>query len=475
MIPACFLYVAFFSANLHLEWLHEPWLEMTWLNVPWLNGTANLIISGCYLMIAVLISLGLWRNRRAGIDTFAAITAGIFWSGSWSHAAHATNLLGVETALSWQTFFDAITVIPAIAFLSLRRRYSLLIGSTQVLESQKQLVKRNAELEKKIDRRTQELEAQNQRLNEALTELQKVNLHLVQTEKMSMLGQMVSGISHEINNPINFIHGNLPYMEEHVEDLLAVLETYRDRFPQETVKVEAILPDVEIDFIVEDLPRIVNSMRLGTERIREIVLNLRNFYRLDEAEMKPSDLEAGIESTLVLLQNRYKQKIEIVRQFGKIPFVECHINQLNQVFMNLLSNSIDALLESELNAESAPLQLSGAVELKQIVIKTEAVGADRVGIWISDNGTGISADIQEHLFEPFFTTKPRGVGTGLGLSISHQIITEAHQGRIYCCSTPGEGTTFAIELPIRQQPLELAVTEAPKIALLPTGAIANCP
>lgn len=449
MIPACFLDVTFFSANLHLEWLHGPWLEMTWLNVPWLNGTANLVIAGCYLMIAILISLGLWRNRRAGIDIFAAITAGIFWSGSWSHAAHATSIGGLETALGWQTFFDAITVIPAIAFLSLRRRYSLLIGSTQVLESQKQLVKRNAELEKKIDRRTQELEAQNQRLNEALTALQKMNLHLVQTEKMSMLGQMVSGISHEINNPINFIHGNLPYMEEHVEDLLAVLETYRDRFPQETIKVKTALPDVELDFIVEDLPRIMNSMRLGTERIREIVLNLRNFYRLDEAEMKPADLEAGIESTLVLLQNRYKQKIEIVRQFGKIPFVECHINQLNQVFMNLLSNSIDALLEAELNPD-AQSQLSGSLELKQIVIKTEAVGANRVGIWISDNGPGMAVDVQEHLFEPFFTTKPRGVGTGLGLSISHQIITEAHQGRIYCCSTPGEGTTFAIELPLQQ-------------------------
>ena len=445
MIHAYFLHLALFSANLHLEWLHRAWL-----NLAWLDGAANLVIAGCYLMIAVLISLGLWCNRRASIDAFAAITAGIFWSGSWSHAAHATSIVGPETALGWQTFFDAITVIPAIAFLSLRRRYSLLIGSTQVLESQKQLVKRNAELEKKIDWRTQELEAQNQRLNEALTELQKMNLHLVQTEKMSMLGQMVSGISHEINNPINFIHGNLPHMEEHVEDLLAVLETYRDRYPKETVTVEAALPNIEIDFILEDLPRIMASMRMGTERIRELVLNLRNFYRLDEAEMKPADLEAGIESTLVLLQNRYKQKVEIVRQFGKIPPVECHINQLNQVFMNLLSNSIDALLESELGTGSVPVAATVQTKLKQIVIKTETLGANRVGISISDNGPGITIDVQEHLFEPFFTTKPRGVGTGLGLSISHQIITEAHQGRIYCCSSPAEGTTFAIELPLQQ-------------------------
>ena len=445
MIHAYFLYLAFFSANLHPEWLNVEWLK-----VEWLNGTANLVIAGCYLMIAVLISLGLWRNRQAGIDAFAAITAGIFWSGSWSHAAHATSIVGLEAALSWQTFFDAIAVIPAIAVLSLRRRYSLLIGSTQVLASQKQLVKRNAELEKKIDRRTQELEDQNQRLNEALTELQKMNLHLVQTEKMSMLGQMVSGISHEINNPINFIYGNLPHIEEHIEDLLAVLETYRDRYPKETVTVEAALPNIELDFIVEDLPRIMASMRMGTERIRELVLNLRNFYRLDEAEMKPADLEAGIESTLVLLQNRYKQKVEIVRQFGKIPPVECHINQLNQVFMNLLSNSIDALLEAEPGGCSTQLGSTSSPALKQIVIKTATTSSNHVGIWISDNGPGIAVDIQAHLFEPFFTTKPRGVGTGLGLSISHQIITETHQGRIYCCSSPGEGTTFVIELPLQQ-------------------------
>ncbi|MBW4488533.1 MAG: sensor histidine kinase [Trichocoleus desertorum ATA4-8-CV12] len=452
--------------------MNWAWLSRAWLNLAELNGAANLIIAGSYLMIAVLISLGLWRNRRAGIDAFAAITAGIFWSGSWSHAAHATSIVGLESALGWQTFFDAITVIPAIAFLSLRQRYSLLIGSTQVLEAQQQLVKRNAELEQKIDRRTQELEAQNQRLNEALTELQKMNLHLVQTEKMSMLGQMVSGISHEINNPINFIHGNLPHMEEHVEDLLAVLQTYRDRFPQETLAVEAALPNIEMDFIAEDLPRILASMKMGTERIRELVLNLRNFYRLDEAEMKPADLEAGIENTLVLLQNRYKQKIEIVRQFGKIPPVECHINQLNQVFMNLLSNSIDALLEAEPGKCSIQIGSTASPPLKQIVIKTATASSNRVGIWISDNGPGIASDIQEHLFEPFFTTKPRGVGTGLGLSISYQIITEAHQGRIYCCSSPGEGTTFVIELPLQQSEL-LSVPEVltvPKEILLATQA-----
>lgn len=440
-----------------------------------LSGAANLSLACFYLMIAALIGLGLWRNRSAGIDPFAAITAGLFWSGSWGYALRTAGVLGVDHLLGWQTTFDVITLLAAIAFLALRNRYSLLIGSTQVLDSQKQLQKRNAELEQKIDRRTQELKEQNQRLNAALAELQQMNLHLVQTEKMSMLGQMVAGISHEINNPINFIHGNLPYVEEHVDGLLTVLQAYQDSQLPTSAQVETLTQDIDLDFIVEDLPRIVSSLKMGTERIRELVLNLRNFYRLDEAEMQFADLEAGIDSTLVLLQNRYKQKIEIKRQFGKIPEIECHINQLNQVFMNLLSNSIDALLEDELaNAPVAIASLSEPRPLKQIRITTEAFDDQRVRIRISDNGPGMPIEVQTHLFEPFFTTKPRGIGTGLGLSISHQIITETHQGKIYCCSAPGEGTTFAIELPIRQQLVEGAVTETPTIALSSPGAIANC-
>lgn len=413
----------------------------------WIDGSANSIVAGCYYVIGLLILQGLWRNRQVGIDLFASITCGIFLTCAFGHTFHTLDKLGLHHPQSLQVFFDALTVIPATAFLSMRNRYSLLIGSTQVLNSQKELECRNLELEQKVECRTQELAAQNLRLSDALTELKRMQLHLVQTEKITMLGQMVSGISHEINNPINFIHGNLPHVEGHIQELLTLLQVYQSNCSGKCVLGEAAIEEVELEFIVEDLPRIVSSMRLGTERIRELVLNLRNFYRLDEVEMKEADLHVGIDSTLVLLNNRYKQKIQIVRQYGTIPLVECHINQINQVFMNLLGNAIDALAESAQTAEK-----SGKGEKQRITIATEHVG-DWVQIRITDNGDGIPLDAQLHLFEAFFTTKPRGVGTGLGLSISHQIVTEAHGGKISCHSIPGKGTTFTVELPLRQPQL----------------------
>ncbi|MBW4682769.1 MAG: histidine kinase [Microcoleus vaginatus WJT46-NPBG5] len=317
-------------------------------------------------------------------------------------------------------------------------------------ELTKHLEERNAELEKKVAELSRQVQHKDLRLKEAMTQMKQMQEHLVQMEKMSMLGQMVAGISHEINNPINFIYGNLPYVEEHIEALLKVIEVYQSAYEIKAA-VEDVLSEVELDYVLEDLPRIVESMKLGAERIRELVLNLRNFYRLDECQMKEADINAGIESTLVMLHNRYKQKIEIVRQYGELPPVECHINQLSQVFMNLLSNAIDALLAKEAkNGQSEEETAAGASSKKQIAIATQLVGADRISISISDNGLGINPEVKTRVFEPFFTTKPIGVGTGLGLSISHQIVTETHGGKIYCFSTLGEGTTFMVELPVCQ-------------------------
>lgn len=289
----------------------------------------------------------------------------------------------------------------------------------------------------------QQAEQQPRQPSSAKGDLPPLQPHLVQMEKMATLGQMVSGVSHEINNPINFIYGNLPYIEDHVQDLLKVVQVYQDSYPTQTPAVQDVLAEVDLDFVLADLPRIVNSMKLGADRIRELVLTLRNFYRLDEAEMKPADLHEGINNTLVLLQNRYKQRIEIIRQFGDIPPIECHINQINQVIMNLLSNAIDAL-----DAETESTDPSAAK--KEITISTQLLNPDWILISVADNGPGIPLEIQQRLFEPFFTTKPMGVGTGLGLSITHQIVTETHQGRIYCCSNVEEGTIFRVELPVRQ-------------------------
>ena len=301
-----------------------------------------------------------------------------------------------------------------------------------------ELEQSHQELEQKLDQQAVELKAKNQQLHQASLELQHMQNHLIQAEKLSMLGQMVAGISHEINNPINFICGNLPHAQEHIQDLLKVLQAYQAACPIDAA-VQTVLDDVDLDFVLADLPRVVNSMKLGTDRIRELVLTLRNFYRLDESAMKAANLHEGLENTLLLLHNRYNQKIEIVQQFGDIPPVECYINQLNQVFMNLIGNAIDALLEETANHRP-----------KQIIIATQQLGTERVTIRISDNGCGMPIEVQQHLFEPFFTTKPMGIGTGLGLSISHQIVTKTHQGRIYCCSSPGQGTTFVVELPICQ-------------------------
>ncbi|MCT7952817.1 HAMP domain-containing histidine kinase [Ancylothrix sp. C2] len=308
---------------------------------------------------------------------------------------------------------------------------------------------RNAALEQKVKDLTEQINQKDRILEENQTEFNRLKDHLVQMEKMAMLGQMVSGISHEINNPINFIYGNLPYVEEHIEAVLKVLETYQSVYPSKNPALENVLEETEIDFVLEDLPRLVESMKVGAERIRELVLNLRNFYRLDEAQMKEADLNAGIESTLVMLHNRYKQKIEVIKQFGDLPPVECHINQLNQVFMNLLGNAIDALLVKELQCCEENNKTSVS-DKKKIAITTQKIAEDKVSITISDNGLGISAEVKNRVFEPFFTTKPIGVGTGLGLSISHQIVTQTHGGKIYCFSTPGEGSTFVVELPIHQ-------------------------
>ncbi|HEY9850281.1 MAG TPA: PAS domain-containing protein [Leptolyngbyaceae cyanobacterium] len=295
-----------------------------------------------------------------------------------------------------------------------------------------------------------QLRQQTQDLENALRELQRTQTHLVQSEKMSSLGQLVAGVAHEINNPVNFIYGNLTHANEYAESLLNAISTYQKSYPNPTWEVREIIEATDLDFLLEDFPKLLRSMKVGAERIREIIAALRNFSRIDEAECKLVDIHDGIESTLMILHNRVKPRpdfpgIEVIKDYGNLPPVECYPGQLNQVFMNILVNAIDALEERDKQRTLAQMKQNPSV----IRIFTELLPATQtVKIRISDNGPGIPEQLRSRIFDPFFTTKPIGKGTGLGMSISYQIVTEKHRGKIECFSSLGQGAAFAIELPI---------------------------
>ncbi|MBF2025471.1 MAG: PAS domain S-box protein [Oscillatoriales cyanobacterium C42_A2020_001] len=298
-----------------------------------------------------------------------------------------------------------------------------------------------------------ELRQQTQELEQTLHELQRTQAQLVQSEKMSSLGQLVAGVAHEINNPVNFIHGNLLHAEQYAQDLLELLHLYRRHCSLPPAHIQEREEDIDLEFLIADLPKLLMSMKVGAERIREIVKSLRTFSRLDEAEFKTVDIHDGIESTLMILQNRLKPKsniptIQVIKNYGELPPVECYAGQLNQVFMNILSNAIDALEECLAVKNREP---EGYGDYSPTIqISTELSINNTAIIRIADNGLGMSKATQERLFDPFFTTKQVGKGTGLGMSISYQIVTEKHDGFLTCLSVPGEGAEFIIEIPICQ-------------------------
>ena len=321
-----------------------------------------------------------------------------------------------------------------------------------------QLEKANHTLEKRVEQRTQELHEKNQHLFATLEELQRTQTQLIQTEKMSGLGQLVAGVAHEINNPVNFIYGNLTHTAEYTQHLLELVELYQQTYPATNHQIEEKITEIDLGFMIEDLPKILRSMKVGADRIRQIVLSLRNFSRLDEAEMKPVDIHEGIDSTLMILQNRLKAKpdcpaIEVIKEYDDLPTVECYAGQLNQVFMNILVNAFDALdnYNAQLSAKDALNNPSCiTIRTKLLTNDTQPSPSKRVVIQIQDNGSGMTQEVRQQVFDPFFTTKPIGQGTGLGLSISYQIVVVKHGGSLQCFSEPGQGAEFWIEIPVEQ-------------------------
>lgn len=335
------------------------------------------------------------------------------------------------------------TEAPALIFIRLKNQEA-------ATEEFVVLNKKIDELAKEIHQKQKvqdSLSQTNKELEKALEKLHKTQSQLIQAEKMSSLGQMVAGIAHEINNPVGFIHSNLDYLFKYIEDILKLLKLYQQFLPDPPEEIEKTIAELDLDFILEDLPQVLKSMKVGTNRITEIVRNLRIFSRLDESAFKKVDLHENIDSILMILGSRFKATtkrvdVKVVKDYGKLPKIECYPAQLNQALMNIFSNAIDAL-------ENGEVTDSEANYIPSICLKTEMVDSDRIIILIRDNGCGISETIKNKLFDPFFTTKPVGKGTGLGLAISHEIITNKHQGKLWYESQPGSGTTFAIELPIQ--------------------------
>jgi PAS domain S-box-containing protein len=296
-----------------------------------------------------------------------------------------------------------------------------------------------------------QLQQQASELAKTLEELKRTQTQIVQAEKMSSLGQLVAGVAHEINNPVSFIYSNLEPAREYISDLLNLMELYQQQYPYPAPQIQNEIENIDLEFLKTDLPKLLSSMKIGADRIKKIVLSLRNFSRMDESEYKSVNIHEGIDSTLIILEHRLKAQphrlaIQVIKEYADLPPVECCAGQMNQVFMNILVNALDALDERDHKRSIEEMEkLPSLISITTKVIKTR-----QVLIQITDNGSGIPLEVQKRLFEPFFTTKPVGKGTGMGLSISYQIVTEKHGGNLECISSPEQGSIFAITIPLKQ-------------------------
>jgi two-component system NtrC family sensor kinase len=393
-----------------------------------------------------------------------------------SYQGEPNGLLGLhqcDTYRYWES--SEIELLEAVA-----AQVGIALAQANLLEKEKRTATQLAQQNLALQLSEARANTKATQLEQALLELQRTQAQLVQTEKMSSLGQLVAGVAHEINNPVGFITVNIDYACDYIQDLIKIVNLYRQYYPQPAEEIQAELQEMDLDFLVNDLPKLLKSMEVGADRINQIVLSLRNFSRPDEAEMNAVDIHEGIDHTLMILRHRLKGKgkgehpeIAIVKQYGTLPLVECYAGQLNQVFMNLISNAIDALESSTVKPEEMQKNCQACSGTEQqtnlphtcgpkIEICTEVKDNRWVTISIKDNGPGMTEDVKQKLFDPFFTTKPMGKGTGLGLSISYQIIVEKHGGNLHCVSAPGQGAQFIIEIPLDIRDRKTAISPSPE-------------